>query len=167
MIREWLESDGRIAQYDTATQYIQYLNASRVNVEAPREATSDEVERYNTIFPMAAAEYAAELASLNATLFGALQAVRAVNEDNAVTTQELQQNIPIVFNALKQYSDFMPSEMTHHKLASLLLAQSVYSIQLLLSNAGSGVSAAITQSTAIRQDLDALRDEFDSHVANS
>jgi hypothetical protein len=156
MIKEWLDDDGRTVNYDNISAVIQYLDADRQIVEGPRQADENEVAKYRVLFPEATVEEVAAESSIVSSLTGALVYLRQVNEDSAVTQQELAGSLPVVATALYAYSAYNGKSEIADKLAVLVLAQSVRSVQLILVGAAQGISASISQGISIRADLDAL-----------
>jgi hypothetical protein len=176
VIKEWMSPDGAIAQFDTATKWIQYLDpGSRENIVAPHEADDVELEAYQNAYPVAPLEERQAETTLSAMLYSTLLELRAITSDNSVTSAELAETLPKVQVALMAYRDYqyVPT-LQIEKLMNLLLSQSILSIQLLLSDARTGLNLAITQAAYNKIELDSAHLRLDNlealvndHIANS
>lgn len=157
MIREWMSDDGLIAQYDTDSRLIQYLNASRENVVPPREINESEIARFSELYPEASPATLLEKQALVASLYEALVAMRGVTADYVVTGDELQQALPAVTRALERYRDYTgPADEVTDRLVNLLLSQSVLGVQILVSNAYTGIFNVTVQNQQLMARIEAL-----------
>ena len=168
MVKEYMTSEGNIAQYDTASKLIVVYNGEREVIDGPRPAFPDDLVDYHNAYPEESPEQTAEKNSLVATLTGALVEVRNITSDQQVTAEELASTLPTVTLALEAYRDYDgPHSLTIDKLVNLLIAQSVLSIQILVSNAYTGLSTISTDFFNLNLYTETLRAEYDQHITDN
>lgn len=101
MIREWMSQDGTIAQYDTVTKWIQYLDSTtRVNLVVPRLALPEEIAEYRNLFPDVSAEERAAMQTVKSALSDARSFINDTLANRASTTVDMR-------NAINAFQDAM------------------------------------------------------------
>jgi hypothetical protein len=160
MIREWMYGDGTIAQYDTNTNLIQFLHpGSRENLVPPHPATQEELDAFNSVYPEASAEEIVAKNAVVSALYSVLLQLRQISADSNVTGDELQSVLPQVTVALEAYRDYEGKpDHTIDKLVNLVLSQALLSIQILVSNAYSGIYNTVVQGQILKVGLEELQD---------
>lgn len=169
MIREWLWYDGTIAQYDTITKFIQFLDpGTRENIVPPHKATDDEIDEYKRVYPEATQEEMMAKNTVISALQSALLEMRDITSDSQVTAPELTRALPAVTSAMEKYRDYTgPRDDVIDKLVNLLLSQSVLALQILVSNAYAGLYNTVIQSAALKTNVEEFGIRLDEHIQNS
>jgi hypothetical protein len=164
MIREWLHTDGTIAQYDTATKTIQYLDAgTRQNVVIPHPATTDERAAYRAAYPEMTQEEQSKQAAMVLSLQTARQAINAINDDTNATLRDLRDIFDIYTNAMRDYRQYDgPDSFEVERLVNIVTGIIVRTTQRVVADLMKGLDLTISQNSFLQLETDAANVRLDA-----
>jgi len=154
-------------RYDTVSHVIEYFEPDLTIVDGPRQATSQEkaydVIAYPTPPVYVPGSPVGDPANAKAVMQTALNRLRIGTADGIVTEQEIRDNYPIILGALTSLRDLGVLDPELQTLTSLVLAQVMFAQFFSASRLTAGVQALSVATTSLRNDLQALRSEFDAY----
>ena len=158
MIREWLSADGTIAQYDTATKTIQYLDAgTRQNVVLPHPADADEKAAYFAAYPDSTVEERNKQQAMMQTLSAARQAINAIINDSNATTRDVRDVLNVYNDAMVAYRQYDgPAAFEVERLVNIVTGLTVKVTQRVLIDVMRGLDLTISQNSFQQLATDSL-----------
>jgi hypothetical protein len=167
-VNEWLNGDSTITRFDDATNTVIILGPNYAPLEEPRPATQAEIDKNAELFPprdMEPTTAGITRQDMITSLMSALGTMRSITADNTITADEINEAVTTVGPSLYMLRDYGQSDMEISYLVDLLLSQAVLALLTLINNARVGISGTGQAATSVRQDLQALRDEFEQYKA--